>query len=189
LLPGTIIHELSHFLFATILRVPTGKLTVIPQVEKNGEVRTGRLEMAQTDPFRHSLIGLAPTILGILIIYIIGKMSSFSILQSITYNLEPRTFLDLYLLTIVSLTMFTSKKDLAGLKIAGPILVLLLITLYITGIRVFFDTNLTVKINRIISDLNYYLIISAVINSIIFLLLEINFKIWQKILGKRIIHL
>src|SRR3989344_2045217 len=57
--PGTIIHELSHWIIAEILRVKTGEISFIPQVEKResgsprGEagqeyIKLGHVEVAQT---------------------------------------------------------------------------------------------------------------------------------------------
>ena len=92
LLPGTIIHELSHFIFAAILRVPTGKITVIPKMGEGGEVKTGQMEMSRTDPFRYSLIGFAPLISGLIIIYFTGKLLLPDISKLTTHNLQLTTY-------------------------------------------------------------------------------------------------
>ena len=72
LLPGTIIHELSHLVTAFILRVPTGKFSLIPEIEDSGGVLLGHVEIGNSDPFRQSLIGLAPTVIGVILIYLTG---------------------------------------------------------------------------------------------------------------------
>jgi hypothetical protein len=59
-LTGTAIHELSHFITATILRIPTGNISIIPKIEAGGEVKTGKVEIAKVDPFRYSIIGYRP---------------------------------------------------------------------------------------------------------------------------------
>ncbi len=183
LLPGTIIHELSHFLVATMLRVPTGELTVIPSIE-DGEVKAGKLFLGDTDPFRLSVIGLAPIIIGLVLIYIIGKifLHGFPQLPITDYQL----FISIYLLITISLTMFSSKKDLQGLLIAGPIILLIIISLYLVGVRVFLENNLLQKIEAILKYLNYYLLITAVLNYLVFLVLTINLSLCQKILNRRI---
>ena len=73
-LPGTLIHEVSHWIIATVLRVPTGELSIFPKVKDNGEIQAGKLEIAQTDPFRHALIGLAPMLVGLILILIISAL-------------------------------------------------------------------------------------------------------------------
>lgn len=64
LFPGTVIHELSHMFVAEILGVRTGKLTLVPEAieESTEEIRTGTVAIAQTDPVRRTVIGLAPVL-------------------------------------------------------------------------------------------------------------------------------
>ena len=185
LLPGTIIHELSHFLIATILRVPTGELTVIPTIEKN-EVKAGKLFLGATDPFRLSIIGLAPILIGLLLIYFTGKtfiLNTDEIMK--IFNSPLLLFVICYLLNVVSLTMFSSKKDLQGAIIAGPIIFFLLISLYMIGVRIFLDNSLISKLITFLSDLNYYLLITAVFNFLIYLILSVNLSLWSRFLGTK----
>ena len=73
-LPGTILHELSHWLVAEILQVPTGKFEVLPDLEASslGEERLGYVMTARTGPFRSFLIGFAPLFTGISLLIILG---------------------------------------------------------------------------------------------------------------------
>lgn len=186
LLPGTIIHEVSHFLIATILRVPTGELTVVPTIEEDGEVKAGKLFLEATDPFRLSLIGLAPMIIGLAIIYIIGKVAIPNINSLLTTNYQLLTIFGLYLLIIMSITMFSSKKDMQGFLIAGPVTLILIFALYYVGVRVFLDKTLITKLISFLSELNYYLVITAILNFLIFLILSTNLYLWKKILKRKI---
>lgn len=180
LLPGTIVHELSHFLLASILRVPTGELSVIPTIdEKNGQVKAGRLEIGKVDPFRHALVGLAPLVVGILLIYVIGKIFFSSYIQ-------PITFIGIYLLFIVSATMFSSNKDMESLKIALPVTCLIILSLYFIGLRISLTANLIVRIGSILKELNGYLLIAAAVNFVVLVFLVSNLKLWEKILRKQI---
>lgn len=187
-LPGTLIHEFSHFIAATIVRVPTGELTVFPSVEKGGEVKTGKLYIAETDPFRHTLIGLAPMIIGLVIIYMIGKLllSSFSI-TTITYHLAPRTLLGYYVLFATSATMFSSRKDLESLVIAGPIVFLIGLSLYLVGVRIVFEESLIKKITDILSSQNCYLLIATILDYLIFVFLTLGISLLRKIFKRKII--
>lgn len=194
LLPGTIIHELSHFIVATILRVPTGELSVIPTVENN-EIKAGGLFLGQTDPFRLSLVGLSPIIVGLFLIYLAGKSFPFTPGVRQLADQPPQgwfaalpIFVIFYLLFTISITMFSSKKDAESLKIAIPIILLLFISLYLIGIRirVFFEGDLLNKIAAVLSDLNYYLFITSVINGFILFALYGNLYFWKRILKIRI---
>lgn len=185
LFPGTIIHELSHFLVATILRVQTGNLTVFPSVEDDGEVKAGKLYLADCDPFRLSVIGLAPILIGLILIYALGKFFSPNNFQLPTTNYQLLTaFAICYLLFAISITMFSSKKDLTGVIIAGPIILVVIISLYFVGVRVFLENNLLQKMEVILKDLNFFLLATAVLDYLVFLVLAVTFSLGKKILLK-----
>lgn len=194
ILPGTIIHELSHFLMATILRVPTGTLSVFPTIEENGETRAGKLMLGKVDPFRQTIVGLAPMIIGLVLIYLLGKtFSPYLLLFSFTPGESIRLpqgwfalFALCYLLFITSITMFSSRKDLESLIIVGPIILLILTSLHIVGIRIFFDNQLIEKANLILMDLNRFLLVTAIINLFVFSLLNLLLIFWQKILKRKL---
>ena len=74
LLPGILIHELSHWLAARLLGVQTGKITLWPSRRRGNQMRMGSVRVARTDPLRASLIGVAPLISGYIAILIIGQL-------------------------------------------------------------------------------------------------------------------
>ena len=74
LLPGIIIHELSHWLTAKLLGVQTGEISLWPSRRPGNQMRMGSVRVARTDPFRASLIGVAPLISGSIAILIIGQL-------------------------------------------------------------------------------------------------------------------
>ncbi len=67
-LPGVFLHELSHFLMAKVLRVPTGRFSILPQSLPDGRLQLGYVETARSDMVRDSLIGAAPLIAGTLVV-------------------------------------------------------------------------------------------------------------------------
>lgn len=113
-LPGTILHELAHLLFAGVMLVPVGELSVLPEIEENG-VKLGSVQIGKADPFRRALVGVAPVLLGL-----------FCITAVFLYI--GQNILGLYLIFEIGNTMFYSKKDLEGMVIfAATILTLLII--------------------------------------------------------------
>jgi len=180
-LPGTLIHEFSHLIFATLLRVRTGTLTVFPTIGKAGEVKTGRLEIVKPDPFRHILIGLAPMIVGLVIIYIIGNYLLPSFSELLSFQFSVLITVSLYLLFAMSVTMFSSRKDLESLIIAGPIIFLIGLSLYLFGVRIVFEESLIAKITQLLSSLNYYLVVSSVLDYLVFAILSLLVALIQKI--------
>ena len=71
LLPGVLLHEVSHWLMAKLLGVPTGRLRLSPTVQGK-QVVLGSVEVKRTDPVRDSLVGLAPFLAGTLALLAIG---------------------------------------------------------------------------------------------------------------------
>lgn len=71
LLPGVLLHEISHWLMAKLLGVPTGRLRLTPSVQGK-QVVLGSVEVKRTDPVRDSLVGLAPFLAGTLALLGIG---------------------------------------------------------------------------------------------------------------------
>lgn len=137
LLPGVIIHELSHFFIAVILFVSVGDMEFAPKKNGNG-VKLGSIEIAKTDPIRRSIIGFAPVFVGIMII--IGMVYLFSINVLFFQNNNLYIFIAvilvlIYLLFAIANTMFSSPRDMEG---TAEILIALLIILgaaYILGFR------------------------------------------------------
>ena len=76
--PGVLVHELSHYGMAKILRVKTGKISLIPEPTRRGKLRLGYVETAASDPIRDTLIGIAPLFAGGFMVALIGlKMLGF----------------------------------------------------------------------------------------------------------------
>lgn len=184
LLPGTIIHELAHFLAATLLRVPTGEFSFMPEIRENNEVKIGSLEIAKTGPLRFALIGLAPIILGLVAISSIDRFLLFPVLQTtFSHPLKPfyyqfflkqflLLFLICYLLFAVCNTMFSSKKDLE--TILFPILLIGLIggALYLAGIRWSLTAQTSQLIANLFKNLDLVLLGVIVLDSVALLIIK-----------------
>ncbi len=125
-LPGTILHELGHLLFAGVMLVPVGELNVVPEIEGKG-VKLGSVQIGHTDPIRRMIIGVAPVLLGMTLI--------FSIFLLVKIGVSPwwQITLALYFLFQIGNTMFSSRKDIEG-SILFVILVLVLFAIILTGI-------------------------------------------------------
>lgn len=174
-LPGTIIHELAHLLFAGITMVPVGEMSVVPEIEEHG-VRLGSVQIGKTDPFRRALIGVAPVLFGL---FCIASVFIFIPLGQSTTPLW-QTILALYLIFELGNTMFSSKKDLEGMLVfIGTFLVLVI---SITALAYFLKPDLLqsfwVYLNSVNLDFtaNYfklvdtYLLVPLVLDLLIILL-------------------
>lgn len=138
-------HELAHLFTAEILGVRTSGLTLVPEAIEQKDVRTGSVSIAQSDPIRRALIGIAPVFVGL---GILGGLSYFlpgiweQVRLDITNDILFSSysvyvlFLMVYALFAVSNTMFSSPEDMDGFWPVVGVMTLLSIALYITGIRI-----------------------------------------------------
>lgn len=174
-LPGTIIHELAHLLFAGITMVPVGEMSVIPEIGEK-EVRLGSVQIGHSDPFRRALVGVAPVLFGL---FCIAAVFLFIPLGKAETPLW-QTILGLYLIFEVGNTMFSSKKDLEGMMVfIGTFLVLVL---SITALVYFLKPDLlpsfwtylsSINVNSVgnyFKTVNIYLLIPLILDLLIILI-------------------
>jgi hypothetical protein len=124
--PGVFLHELSHFLMAKVLRVRTGKISLIPRTLPDGRLQMGYVETVSSDIVRDSFIGLAPLIAGTLFlayagIYQLQIQTLWNVLQNgqielfwMGLGLLPKAqdfFLWFYLTFAISSAMMPSESD------------------------------------------------------------------------------
>lgn len=120
--PGTVLHELSHFVAAKVCGVQTGRINLTPRFTDRGMV-LGSVEIARTDFVRHFLVGVAPLITGLFILGIITYVL-------VNYSLPIFGYvLSFYGIITVLNTMDLSRSDLPQGWIIVVILLLALIVL------------------------------------------------------------
>jgi len=73
LLPGVVLHELSHALAAVLLGVRVAGISLHPKTSK-GYIQLGVVPVETTDVARASLIGLAPLLSGCVSILLVGYL-------------------------------------------------------------------------------------------------------------------
>ena len=66
-LPGTILHEFSHFFMAIILFLPVHKIQILPEFEKN-YIKLGKVLYEKKDVIRGVIVGIAP-LLGAMLFF------------------------------------------------------------------------------------------------------------------------
>lgn len=120
---------------AGILFVRVKSLNLKTELTEDMHIRFGTAEVEQVDPFRNSLVGIAPLIFGILLIYFIASsinLNNFNIIE----------IFKLILISQISNSMFLSKSDTIYFKhILILMLILLLILLSANSFYNFFDFN------------------------------------------------
>lgn len=142
LFPGTVIHELSHLFTAEILRVPTGKLTLVPESIRENDIRSGSVAIGRSDPFRRYAIGLAPLFWGITVLMALSYFLPEIIMSVFTSGMPLLQNMNFYWLLIigyslfaVSNTMFSSPADLKGFLPFALVVAGFVVAGYLLGLR------------------------------------------------------
>ncbi|MDP1722569.1 MAG: hypothetical protein Q8L37_05155 [Candidatus Gottesmanbacteria bacterium] len=167
--PGTVVHELAHLFTAEILGVHTGKLTLIPESLEGTEIKAGGVMIAETDPLRRTLIGLAPVYIGILVLSVIAYFARHALAGTQEHVLRgwlPLTLI-FYLLFSVSNSMFSSKEDMKGVLPFAVTAAIFLIAGYFAGLRIGLTGQLLTGLNLVIQTLVQSLGIVLGINIIV----------------------
>lgn len=149
-LPGTIIHEISHFFAAAMTGTHTGRIEIFPTLPRGGigqeeapkNIHLGSVQTQELGLFRGFLVGSAPLLVGLGIMVWLAHITEIS---SFIASLDPSTplrmterilpFFQLYLFFNVANSLFLSWVDL---KHALPLIivgVLLGGILYAIGIQ------------------------------------------------------
>lgn len=183
--PGTVIHELSHWIVAEILQVRTGEITLLPDLGPGGDSATRRLGSVATqksDPFRGFLIGVAPFFTGMIILLVLGQL-----LQS-GWNTFAWGYLALiiYGIVVVGNSMMISKEDRRTWPIILILLILILILLYQYSPGSFLLTG-TIY-NDAIYMLNQILGVTVGLNLVMIGGSYFVRRIVEKMTNKRILH-
>lgn len=160
--PGVLLHELSHFLMAKLLFVPTGGFSLIPQGMPNGTLRLGYVEVSKTDILRDSVIGMAPLIAGgffisyaavyrlnLLLLWDALQQAQFPVFWANFANLpnQPDFYLWLYLTFAVSSTMLPSESDRNAWLPVGGVILLLVIVAVVAGAGIWMIEHLAPPLN------------------------------------------
>lgn len=136
-LPGTLIHELAHAITAGVLMVHVGEIELMPQIREN-HLKLGSVQIGLTDPFRRSLIGVAPVLFGVSLLLGIAYYltSNLSHSTSIPYLVWLLIF---YLVFVITNTMFSSPKDLEGTFAVMVFILAIFTALYLLRFQSVFD--------------------------------------------------
>lgn len=111
--PGVVIHEFSHWLVAELLFVHVHDVDFVPQV-KNGRIRLGSVQIRETDALRRFIIGVAPVVIGITLLFIILAYFVENFEINFSYLNILKTAGIIWSLFFITNTMFSSRKDMEG---------------------------------------------------------------------------
>ncbi len=172
--PGTVVHELAHLFTAEILGVHTGKLTLVPESLEGTEIKAGGVMIAETDPLRRSLIGLAPVIWGVTL------LTALSYILQYATNIAILTPIIFYSMFAVSNSMFSSKEDMKGVVPFVVTLGLFTAAAYVSGFRLGLSGAVLAGWNPVAQILVRSLGVVLGVNLIVLLLTSALLRIFRK---------
>jgi hypothetical protein len=198
LLPGVVVHELSHWLAAKALGVKVRGLSVGPSRKSRGNrVSLGSVRVGNVDPLRASLIGMAPLFSGLAIILLVGflVLGVGDLVESVSYRgfegildslklliQVPDFWLWLYLIFSISNAMLPSESDRASLRpvliFLGVLAVILLVVLGVPSITERTVSNVNAVAGYLAIAFGLTLVVDSVFLIVIGLLLWVT-RWWQ----------
>lgn len=167
--PGTILHELAHFIAATILFLRVREIRVFPEFKDN-YIRLGSVLYEKKDFVRGILVGIAPVFAGFIFFFAIFYLQLFP-----SKNMFINIFI-IYLIFCVASTMFSSRQDLVDMVYIIPLLLIIWFCIYIFGIDINFFSlykNIPVKLLEVFDKMNLYLLLAVFINLTLVILLKL----------------
>jgi hypothetical protein len=72
MLPGILVHEVSHVLMARLVGLRVGEFSVGPRPRNQTSIELGSVTISRADVFRESLVGLAPFLSGTAVLVLVG---------------------------------------------------------------------------------------------------------------------
>lgn len=182
-IPGTIIHELSHWLVAEILRVRTGQIVILPELKGEGDSeRLGSVATEQTDPLRGFLIGIAPFFTGISILLVLGRFLELG------WGVYPpwQLALLIYGIVVIGNSMMISKED----RRTWPVIIILgLLVIFLlawVGVKISFTSQPWLLLT--LNNLNLVLGMTAGLNLVMILGSYLMRRVIERVTKKRIVR-
>jgi len=181
--PGVIVHELSH---AFACFITGAKVTGISMFKKDGgEVRHGKSSIPVLGSI---IISTAPFIIGAVAIFLLSKLIGFRSINLLDYSFDPqnivtlikstfgtlylssfRTWISLYLVLSIAVTMIPSVQDMKNMLISLIILFMIVFVIYrFTSFRPDFNFLIQPEIIIVLTSVLFLLIIALFLSIIIF---------------------
>lgn len=201
LLPGIVVHELSHWLTAKLLGVKTGKISIWPSHKAQGRIRLGSVQVARVDPLRSSLIGLAPLISGAAIIFLIGDQA-LGLSQPIetlfsanwgglraslaSYSLASDFWIWLYIIFAISNAMLPSESDRGAWWPMLGIVVFISVLGYVSGAVTSVPPAFISALLDVVRYLAYAFTLTVIVDAVFMVFIGITEKILERLKGVRV---
>ena len=174
--PGVLLHEASHYLAAKLLRVRTGRFSIIPRPLPGGRLQMGYVETAASDWVRDTLIGAAPLITGGLFVAYAGlaRLGLLELWQAYSaggweaalamipqITAQSDFWIWFYLTLVVSSTMLPSASDRRAWLPLGLVILALLGASLLAGAGPWLEQNVAPLLSTLFLSVAVVFAISA----------------------------
>jgi len=174
--PGVVVHEMSHYLAAKFLFVPTGKVSLFPKREGD-YVKLGSVNVARSNFIKEFVIGVAPLLSGttsilLAVYFMLQDLSGFNLIKIL---------ICLYVILVVANTMYASRKDFQAALPFLITIITIISVLVIMGVRlpaVDFTWMPEIDLSRIFYMGSLYLGVPVLTDLIVILVLRIFNRLW-----------
>jgi hypothetical protein len=206
LFPGVLLHELSHWITATLLGVRTGTISLLPRKTADGSLQLGYVEYYRgktLDPVRESLVGGAPLIAGTIVILLIG-INVFSVvdfaqaiqsgdMDTLTYAMAslfrtPYILLWMYLIFAISNAMMPSKSDRRAWPAFLVVMLIIAGIAYLFGIQAEVATGLAQPLLVMFSYLGIAFSMAIGVDLFVMFILFVLERIISRIKGVNVVY-
>lgn len=206
LFPGVLLHEVSHWLTATLLRVRTGGFSLLPRRQPDGTLQLGYVEYYKSDrvgPIRESLIGGAPLVAGTLVILLIGfrvfgvtdlaaavQTGDVDILTNALTSLlaTPFFMLWVYLIFAISNAMLPSRSDRHAWPAFLLFMAMLSVALFLVGSRTGLLDNLATPLATVFGYLGTAFSIAIAVDIIFMAVIAFLENILSRVRGMSVVY-
>ncbi len=202
LLPGVILHEVTQWVLAKILRVKVKKFRLWPEKQKGGVIRLGLVEIDDgTDAVRATLIGIVPVLVGILAIALIGGLTfrTQALLASLTSGDLPTlaagwgTFVSapdfwfwVYLVFAVANAMLPEEHDQINWWLLGGVLVGVVVVLLVLDLGILLQAGLNGPLADLARMMSLALTLSLAIDLFVMALISLTEWIFGRFLNREV---
>lgn len=168
-LPGTVIHEISHFLIAALTGARTGKIEIFPEFiednENDGGVALGSVQTQKLNPIQGFLIGLAPFFSGLGLLIWLSQPIQDSFFTKDYFNFA----IYLYLFFVIANSFFPSWADI---RQTLPLVALFISTVVIFSlIGISLNFQISTNTQNFIKNFSQIIFASSIVNIIVYLFL------------------
>ncbi len=170
--PGTVLHEFSHAIMARLLFLKVFEIKLTPEWSGNS-LELGKVTYMKSDFIRGIIVGVAPVVGGILLFFYLEYAEIFP---------NPNMYMNVlivYLIFVISTTMFSSKQDLIDGVYLIPILAVIGGVMYLFNYNIFeiipklSETHLWTFLNVYFFSMNIMILIILAVHIFLIVFLKL----------------